>query len=439
MRVLVAVFVFLPAIACTRDSLSILEKKPIAKVSHHGFRNDIPDERRGNAVFYNAVFTRDGKYLVTAGRGFRVWNPQTGALLRHIPGTLDGNDPIVVDGTHHRLLARRGDVAPNMPEANGLGLWDLRTGALAGFIPETFDQRAIPIGTTASGFAVVLREGAFETWALDGSGRRKVIRPPESLGSRWPSCVGGISATYNDKHCWELSPSGRWLAVAATPREPVDAMTLFFLIDIETGRLSSIELPEDLRRNQLAAFGFSSDERMLAVGLSTGLWIFGPSRTSSASDERRGPFARGEHQRSPYLGAMAFAAGDTRVVTLGDQLQVSTFDVSTGALVGRVSPPFEDWEGVLRVSADGSRAIAYRFVSDILVVIDGATGTQRGYVCPYFCNRLHNPVEVPFAVSPDGRRVAVSRRHGAGIFDIDTDTLIAPLDDPAMPPRVPRD
>lgn len=80
----------------------------------------------------------------------------------------------------------------------------------------------------------------------------------------------------------------------------------------------------------------------------------------------------------------------------------------------------------------------YRFVSDILVVIDGTTGKQTGYVCPYFCNRLHNPVEVPYAVSPDGKRVAVSHRLGTGIFDVDADTLIVPLDDPVLPPRRPR-
>lgn len=434
----VAALVLPQAVACARDPKFIFERKPIAEVPHQGFRRDIPDERRGNAVFHQAAVTRDGSYLVTAGRGFRVWDPHTGALLRHIPGILDGNDPLVVDGTHHRLLARR-DVAPNIPDANGLGLWDLRDGSLAGLIPETFQERAIPVGTTASGLAVVLREGAFETWALDGSGRRWVIYPPAGLGERWPTCFSGMSGTYNDKRCWELSPSGRRLAVAATPGEPVGAKSRFLLIDLETGQISAIVLPVDQERDRLAAFAFSSDERTIAVGLSSGLWFVEPSRRLIQRDDRRGPFVPGEQQRNPYLGAMAFTAGDSRVVTLGDQLQVSTFDARTGALVGRVAPPFEDWEGVLRVSADGSRAVAYRFVSDILVVIDGATGRQRGYVCPYFCNRLHNPVEVPFAVSPDGRRVAVSRRHGAGIFDTDADTLIAPLEDPAMPPRVPRD
>jgi hypothetical protein len=405
------------------DPKFMFEKKPVAEVRHRGFRQDIPDERRGNASFYKATYSRDGKYLVTAGSGFRVWDPRTGELLRTIDGSLDGNDPLVVDGAHHVLLARRGDVAPNMPEANGLGVWDLRDGSLRATIPETFEERAIPIGITASGAAVVHREGAIETWALDGTGRRLVIRPPDDGSKDWPPCVmSGMFATYNDKRCWELSPSGRWLAIGAKSRS--------FLVDLEKGSVANITLPDSLAGASPAAFAFSPDEQTIAAGLSTGLWISRPNVASA--------FARGQHKRNQYLGAMAFAAGGTRVVTLGDQLQVSTFDAATGALVGRVEPPFEDWEGALRVSADGSRAIVYRFVSDILVVIDGTTGKQTGYVCPYFCNRLHNPVEVPYAVSPDGRSVAASHRLGTGIFDVDADTLIAPLNDPALPPRKPR-
>jgi hypothetical protein len=45
---------------------------------------------------------------------------------------------------------------------------------------------------------------------------------------------------------------------------------------------------------------------------------------------------------------------------------------------------------------------------------------------------------VPYAVSPDGRRVATGGRLGAGLWDTDADTLIAPLMDPAMPPLKPR-
>lgn len=420
------------ALACKGDPKFFFEKKPLPEVPYQGFRRDIPDERRGNALFDRAVYTADGTYLVTAGSGFRVWDPRTGVLLRRIPATLDRNDPLVVDGVHHRLLAKR-NVAPTSEEAPGLGIWDLRNGSMVGLIPESLEARAVPVGTTRTGLAVVLTKDAFETWSLDGSGRQRVITAPPALGATWPACIGGMPATYNDKHCWELSPSGRWIAVAATPSEPLGAHSQYFLVDVESGDIRPIEIPAAHLGDHLAAFAFSADERTLAVGLSSGLLIVPVEGTPGAVAPL---FIPGQHQRNNYLGGMAFTAGDTRVIALGDQLQLSTFDVATGALVGRTAPPFSDFEGVLRVAASGSRVVAYRFVSDILVIIDGASGVQRGYVCPYFCNRFHNPVEVHFAVSPNGRRVAVSRRDGAGIFDVDADTLIAPLNDLELRPRV---
>jgi hypothetical protein len=209
-----------------------------------------------------------------------------------------------------------------------------------------------------------------------------------------------------------------------------------YVVDLEQGTVAPLIGPNGVQSGEYG-FAFSSDEHTIAVGTTEGMWL--ASFPPANSDTARRPFLiRGEHQRGQFLTPMAFTLNNTRIVALGDQLQVSTFDATTGALVGRVAPPFEDWEGSLRLSADGSRAVAYRFVADILVVIDGASGAQRGYLCPYFCNRLHNPVEVPYAVSPDGRRVASGGRLGAGIWDTDADTLIAPLEDPTLPPRRPR-
>ncbi|MDH4350840.1 MAG: hypothetical protein OEW56_06810 [Gemmatimonadota bacterium] len=433
---LVAALLLVPALACDRDPRFVFEQKPIAEVRHMGFRQDIPDARRGNAVFYKAVFTREGNYLVTAGRGFRVWDPGTGTLLRTIDGALDGNDLLVADGTYHRLLARRGDVAPTNPLAAGLGIWDLRDGSLVGIIPETDRERAIPVGTTTRGDAVVIRAGQIETWALDGSGLRMVIPPPEGLRL----CERGVPNpfTYNDKQCFELSPSGRWLAFTAWDPDVRPLAPRPWLADLDRGSLAPIAPPGGVDRGGVYGFAFSSDERTLALGTRDGMWLGTVSPTGMPSDAPRGTFIAGEHQRNQFLTPMAFTDDDARVVALGDQLQVSTFDAGTGALVGRVAPPFGDWEGTLRVSADGSRAVAYRFLPDILVVIDGTTGQQHGYLCPYFCNRFHNPVAVPYAVSPDGRRVASGGRLGAGLWDTDADTLIAPLEDPTLPPRRPR-
>jgi hypothetical protein len=98
----------------------------------------------------------------------------------------------------------------------------------------------------------------------------------------------------------------------------------------------------------------------------------------------------------------------------------------------------EEPEGAAFASADGSRVIAYRYVADILVVIDGATGKQRGYLCENFRNRAHNRIALPFAVSPDGRRVATGGRLGGALWRTDVEALVAPQRDPALPALRPR-
>lgn len=421
-------------LGCGRDPRFLLERKPVAEVRHMGWRQDIPDERRGNASFDRAVYTRDGRYLVTANRGYRFWDPETGKLLRWINGTLDQNYPLVVDGVHARFLAKRGDVAPTHPDHFGLWIWDLKDGSRIGMIPETFDDPAVPIAFIGNGSPVVFRDHVIEIWTPDAARILRTIPPP--AGKIFCETGRPNSVTYNDKECSELAPTGRWLAVTLFDPNDHSADPTPWVVDLEQGTIAPLHPPDGLLRPRVYGFAFASDERTIAVGVTDGMWV---SSFPQTTDTTRRPFlVRGEHQRNQSLTPMSFTAHDTRIVALGDQLQVNTYDAVTGALVGRVAPPFEDWEGSLRVSADGSRAVAYRFVSDILVVIDGATGTQRGYLCPYFCNRLHQPVEVPYAVSPDGRRVASGGRLGAGIWDTDADTLIVALEDPRLPPRRPR-
>ena len=135
---------------------------------------------------------------------------------------------------------------------------------------------------------------------------------------------------------------------------------------------------------------------------------------------------------------MGFTTDAARLVTLGDQLQISAVDVGSGRVVGRLEPPFDDFEGIFRLSRNGERSVVYHFLSDILEVVDGRTARRTGWVCPYFCNVKHNPVPVAYAVSPDGRIVAASHRMGAGLFDPLTDRLIAPLNDPQLPPLAAR-
>ena len=397
---------------------------PIKEVPHHGFRDDIPDDRRGNATFEAAAFSHDGAFLVTVHLvgGLRVWDGRTGALLSHPNAMRNGNDRWIVDGSSARLVARQSG-------QSGLALFDLRTGVIAGRIPEPVDTPAVMLGLGPGRTVIIARPGVFEAWSLDSATLRASVASPYPRERYRPSCVGGVFATVNEKTCWEFSASGRWLAMAVTPADPPNTRSHFVLLDLQEGTTVPLALPDSATDQHLAAFAFSEDERRLAVGTDRGVWM----RDLAAS--RWTSFTPGEHKRNRLLGAMGFADGGATLVALGDQMQVNALDVATGQRVGRHEPPFDDWEGDVRVSRNGERVVLYHYASDILEVVDGRTAERTGWICPYFCNRLHNPVAVAFAVSPDARIVAASHRYGAGLWDPATDRLIAPLNDPTLPPR----
>jgi hypothetical protein len=424
----------LASLGCGKeDPKFIFEKKPIPVLPYQGFRRDIPDEQRGNAVFVKAVFTNDDRYLVTLSDGIQVFDAKTGALLRVLPAGLSGSEPLVADGPSHTVLARRLDYN-NAEEAYGLWIWDLRDGSRVGPIPgKSEDSHPVPIGITPRGEAVILREGRIETWGLDGTGPRISLEAPPGRPFCTPS--SGID---RDKRCTELSRSGRWLVTTARDSASPTTPDWTFLIDLETGAQRRIVVPNGRDARSQHFFAFSRDEHTLAMQVADGMWIGYPVDSAMTDTLAVGQLVRGEHSRGNFLTPMTYTADGAGIVALGDQYTVATYGAASGELRGRVTPPFEDREGALRVSDDGSRAIAYRYVADILVVIDGTTGQQRGYICPYCCNRAHNPIEVPYAVSPDGRRVATGGRLGAGLWDTDADTLIAPLRNPAMKPLKPR-
>lgn len=428
----VAVLALLAVIgACGKeDPRHVFEKKPIPELPYHGYRTDIPDVRRGNAVFSKAVFTRDGRYLITLGRGLRVWDGATGTLLRTLPATLDAENIIVADGATHTVLARRRDVTPDQPESRGLWIWNLQDGTRSVEIPEpTEKQRAYPIGITPRGEAIVMRAGSIEAWPLRGGGPRLRVDP---VPGRMFCGTGDQIA--HEKQCNELSRSGRWYVTLDRDTADRRAPYWTWLIDLETGTKRRLMPPASMDEHGGRTFAISPDETTLAFERSDGMWIDYPLSAASASDGTGGRFVPGVHQRNLFLMPMTYTRDGRRIIAMGDTYNIATYDAQTGTLVGRVAPPFAENEGAVFVSADGSRVIAYRYIADILVVIDGYSGKQLGYLCPYFCNRAHNPIALPYAVSPDGRRVATGGRLGAGLWDTDADTLITALRDPALAP-----
>jgi len=408
---------------------NVFREPAIREIPHAGDRRDAPPlAERGNAVFHSAAFDDEGKLFVTVPfmgpSGIQVWDAKTGHLVANIHGGVP-NDLWMIDSARHRLL---GDKA----SATGLHLFDLRTGGEISTIPDDAGTPARAAGLTTDGNEVLLfRPGWLEVWRLDPPGLARRAPSPLPRERYSPGCVGGIPFTYNDKSCWEWSPDRKTLAVAYTPVFSPMSESHFILIDVATLEVRELILPVERKGRTLAAFAFSRDGRKLAIGTDQELLIY--DRASG----QWGPAIQGDHKRNRYLGAMRFTADGTRVIALGDEAQVSVYDVATGARVGRQEPPDWDWEAAFRVSRDGRRMVLYHFVSDTFEVLDGRDARRLGWVCPYFCNAKHNPVEAPFAVSPDGASVAISHRRGTAVWDVATDTLKFALHDPQRSPLRP--
>jgi WD40 repeat protein len=398
--------------------------RPIPELNHAGYRKDVGRADRGNALFTAAMFTGDGSLLITTHHLdplMRVWDARGGRLISAFEAS--PADGVWMLDSPRRLFVGKA------PGISGFAVFDLMAGKQVSVIPAYGPDEAFPLGLTdADGSVVFAKPGSIEVWQTAPARLLRSGASPLPPGNFRPSCVGGIPATYNDKKCWEISPGQRWMALASTPTPSVNAASRFFLIDLATLEVEELTVPDTATGRHLSSFAFSPDDRTLAFGTDRGIWFY------DIPSKRWGPFVAGDHRRNKYLGAMRFTGDNARLITLGDQAQVSVFDRSTGSRLGRWEPPDWDREAVFAVSADGSGIVVYRFVSDVLEILDGNDARKAAWVCPYFCNAKHNPVQVQYAVSPDGRAVAASHNAGSGVWDTKNDRLLFPLHDRAMPP-----
>ena len=415
---------------------SFLAHPAIPELAYAGDRPDAPPlEQRGNATFMFAKFDDEGKFLVTVpfmgpAGGLIAWDAQTGAMLSRldikIPMMLSW--PVwMIDGTRGRMLGQNSSLYDDK-----FRLVDLRTGRIVGDLPDENTDTKHPTmaaGLVGDGNEVLLfKPGRLEVWQLDPPQLARSIPSPMPVDRYVPGCVGGIPATYNDKHCFEFSPDRRTLAVAYTPVFSPMSESHFIVIDLPTLEVKELRMPNERANRTLASFAFSPDNKWLAVGTDREMLIYDRADYSWANT------IPGDHKRNQLVGPVRFTPDSKRVITLEDQLQASVYDADSGKLIGRHKPEFENWEGVFEVSRDGSRVVIYKFLSDTFEVMDGQDMKRLGFVCPYFCNVKHNPIQPPYAVSPDGRHVAISHRRGTAIWDTATDQIRFPLRDPDRKP-----
>ncbi len=414
---------FLSVAAC---DLVVGDRRARAELDHVGFRNDVPDSERGNAVFDDAWWSDDGALLVTQHHladGLRVWDGRDGRLLSTLSASPNDGE-LLVHGARHCIVAHQ-----RSSSTLELQLVDARDGKVLASAPDDPDRPTALIGWTDQGAGIVVaRPAGIQVLSSDDLRVLRGVELPAD-SHRYRPTGALLAGSYNDKRSAELSRSGAWLARAAAVYD--DGQRWFYdLADLRSVRVANLESPSP--QAGFASFAFSGDERWLALGLSDGLWLY---------DLAERAFVRSvkiSGRRNNFIAPMAFTDGDRRLVALCDQLEVLAIDVHTGEIVGQHPAPFEDWEGVFRASADGSRVALYHFTSDTLEVLSGADATRIGWVCAYFCNRLHNPVRVHFELSPDGRTLAAAHRYGAALWGTDTDRLIAALQDPTLAPVRPR-
>jgi WD40 repeat protein len=418
-------------------------RKGIAELKYSGDRPDAPPlEQRGNAAFSLAAFDDTGALLITqtdfGSSRMQVWDMKDGTLVSGFDAIVPnpgGRTIWMIDSKRRRLLTRTG-------KNDGFALIDLMSGKIISTIADTDDgaggkapeppafREPYTVGFTNDATQVVIfKPGVIELWDVDPVRLAKRVPSPLTEQRFHPAGVGGTpGSTYTDTHFWEWSSDRRTLAVAFTPEDPVNAYTKYWLIDAATLELERLELPEPARYGNFASFAFSPDERWLAIGNNEGMWIY------DRVDKSWARYVAGDHKRNRALAPMRFTADGTHVITLGDQLQVSSYDVATGELAGRLDTIFENWEGEIKISDDGSRVVVYRFLSDTFEILDGPTAKPLGWVCPYFCNVKHAPIQPGYAVSPDGKTVAISHRRGVAVWDTATDQIKFPLTDAKRKP-----
>jgi len=446
-RALTAIVALLTVTGCEQAQQALgsamPSRKAIAELQYSGDRPDAPPlEERGNAVFTGAAYDDTGALLITQAwfgtTRMQVWDTTNGSLISGFDAIVPnpGSRNIwMIDSKRRRLFARTG-------KNDGFALIDLMSGKTISTINDTDDGAGgktapplpfnewYPVGFTNDTTQVIIfKPGVIELWDVDPPRLAKRAPTPFSEKRFMPAAVGGTpGSTYTDKHSWEWSPDRKTLAVAYTPDDPVNAYTKYWLIDASTLAFERIELPEPERYGNFTSFAFSPDQRWLAFGNNTGMMIY--DRTAKEWSHN----IKGQQHRNDALAPMRFTADSTTVIALGDQLQISTYDVATGSLKGRMETLPENWEGEIKVAGDGSRIIVYRFLSDTFEVLDGHTAKRLGWVCPYFCNIMHQPNQPGYAVSPDGKSVAAAHRRGAAVWDTATDQIRFPLKDPKRKP-----
>ena len=327
----------------------------------------------------SVIFTPDGKGLIsscymhrvreqTAADGVRIWDPQTGKLLRKLGGFIHGPDRLA--------LSRDGKLLATPSGASVVGVLDLETGKMRFQIRRAGEGNVVRVAFSpdAKVLAVKGNGSDIQLWdALTGE-----------ILNRFGSDGGG-------NICY--SPDGNTLAT--TGEKAVHVW------DPATGKeIWHYDVPNKWFANVLQ---FSHDGRLLAVD-SGDLFLL---------EARTGKLVRCWRPHPTTIESLAFAPDDTVMATGCDgrgrggnaNAEIRLWDVATGKLV-RSIPNTGEITYALDFSPDG-KILASGDYDNLVRLYDPKTGAE---LLP---RRGHQDHIQTVAYSPDGTVIASSGFDGA--------------------------
>ncbi|GII75752.1 hypothetical protein Sru01_07340 [Sphaerisporangium rufum] len=350
-----------------------------------------PDRRGLPGAAYDAVFSADGRFLVTvtgsAGDELAVWSlPDAAPLIRlAAAGRIVGPPRL---GPGNRTLSV-------LDDAGKVTTYDIAR--------HTVPRRKLPPEArspefTASGDMLFARTGdTVSGWSVPAFAEAR--RLDVGSGGRPDPRAGRLTAT---------SPDGRTVATVAA-----DDFTGAVLWDAASGRrLGEVPLPAEYGREDLR---FSRDGGLLAVSAAAPNDNHGMGLVTVVDVARRRQVAV---FRRVAAGPLSFSA-DGRFLVTADPAGIDVIDLAARKVVPRAQGPgtlARRWltfapKGPLAASPYGARAV---------VLWDTRTWRPAGRV-------LGVPGEVTGAVfSPDGRLLAVGHDTRVTVFDTTTGRALGP-------------
>jgi WD40 repeat protein len=333
--------------------------------------------RHGEYV-HCAVFTRDGKTLITTGADavIRLWEVPTGRPLRQLEGHRGwvGNLALSRDGS---TLASGGTWWDH-----SLRVWDLASGKEL----RCLDRGDFPVGQPIA-FApdgktlYAVREREIEVWEVGRGRKLRSLRP-------LPERTGGLADV-------ALSPDGRALAATNSDADPAERFGRLYsggtlrLLDSRTGKelckrslkawapglvsfapdgrtlalqggsaiqIWSADLEKELLRiptpeTNCNRFAFSPDSRLLAVAAFNG--ASAPFRIR-VWELRSGKECREFPGHDHFVNALAFAPDGKTLASGSAGASVRLWDLASGAEVPQPAA-HHGWVWGIAVSPDGQR------------------------------------------------------------------------------------